>query len=396
MLKKGELKELWTFYTVAFLIGFTDLIGAYFVIYFLDKGFSSSQFSIFWSMLFFAPVFLEIPTGAVADYFGRKFSSILGIFLLAIGSFIVPSVNSFPILILLFFIWGGASTLISGAYEAWVVDLLRKKKKEHLIDEYYSKDNFIRNIGQICAPLIAVGLLLFYSMNIFWYVQGTGFIFSGLILLFFGKEYFKKPKWNLKKAYVTLIKNTKFSLKYCKNHYIIFWLIIGSMFFTVTMSLIMIIWQPLFKSLSIDVKFFGIIYSVMAVMGAVAGLFTKKIKSKFNKIKHFLIFNTTLLAICLLLFYFTKSISLSIILFVLVDIFATWKYIAHPVFFQKHVPSKQRATINSVNSLFMKLSSGMALIMGGYLLDIFTPQSILALSSILLIFAIMSYWKIKE
>ena len=40
---------------------------------------------------------------------------------------LVPSVNSFPILISLFFIWGASITLISGAYDAWVIDLLEKK-----------------------------------------------------------------------------------------------------------------------------------------------------------------------------------------------------------------------------------------------------------------------------
>jgi len=72
--QKGELKLLWPFYLDAFLSPMLFFMPAFVVVYFRDLGFSLFQISLLTMMMPLSMFLFEIPTGAIADLYGRKFS----------------------------------------------------------------------------------------------------------------------------------------------------------------------------------------------------------------------------------------------------------------------------------------------------------------------------------
>jgi DHA3 family tetracycline resistance protein-like MFS transporter len=70
-----------------------------------------------------AAIFIfEIPTGVVADTYGRRFSLVVGYLGLGATWLAVGLTTSAAAIVLLWALWGVAYTFTSGAYEAWITD----------------------------------------------------------------------------------------------------------------------------------------------------------------------------------------------------------------------------------------------------------------------------------
>src|SRR3989344_1277986 len=76
--KQGELKLLWLFYLDALISPMLFFMPAFIIIYFRNLGFSLFQISLLTMMMPLLMLLFEIPTGAIADVYGRKFSVLLG------------------------------------------------------------------------------------------------------------------------------------------------------------------------------------------------------------------------------------------------------------------------------------------------------------------------------
>jgi MFS transporter, DHA3 family, tetracycline resistance protein len=70
-----------------------------------------------------AAVFVfEVPTGVVADTYGRKRSLIIGIVGMGAAWLLVGVVSTAWVIVVVWALWGIAYTFTSGAYEAWITD----------------------------------------------------------------------------------------------------------------------------------------------------------------------------------------------------------------------------------------------------------------------------------
>jgi len=125
-------------------------------------GISFLQIGLLFSVREISTAILEIPTGIVADCFGRKNSMIFS-FLSYIASFILFyffPIYSIYILAMIFFAFGEAFR--TGTHKAMILAYLKIKKIEHLKVEYYGFTRSWSQIGSAISSLIA-GAIVFYS-----------------------------------------------------------------------------------------------------------------------------------------------------------------------------------------------------------------------------------------
>jgi MFS family permease len=95
------------------------------VLYLRDKrGFSLTQITLLEVPLFLIMVFAEVPTGAVADRFGRRISLMIGGALFAVSSFVLGTATNYLLVLVANVIWGLAFTFRSGADTALLYDSL--------------------------------------------------------------------------------------------------------------------------------------------------------------------------------------------------------------------------------------------------------------------------------
>lgn len=101
------------------------------VLYLRDaRGFSLTQITLLEVPLFLLIVFAEIPTGAVADRFGRRVSLMLASAILALAMFIYGVATSYLVILVSNLAWGLAYTFRSGADTALLYDSLKEAGRQ--------------------------------------------------------------------------------------------------------------------------------------------------------------------------------------------------------------------------------------------------------------------------
>ncbi len=97
----------------------------------VERGFSLTQVTLAESIFLIGVLVLEVPTGAVADRYGRSVSMALGALVLGVAILIFSFTSSFPVLVASFLMWSLASALMSGADMALLYDTLKAAGREN-------------------------------------------------------------------------------------------------------------------------------------------------------------------------------------------------------------------------------------------------------------------------
>ena len=377
------------------VFGLSAVIMPFFIIYFLDLGLSYFKIALLGSVYSFFIFLFEVPTGAFADGFSRKYSSIIGVFIGSFCALIIPLSSNYYYLLGVWALFGIGLTFLSGAKVAWVVDNLKYHDKENLVPEFFIKFTSIAGIGLVCSPIIGGLIVKYFSMNTLWTFYGCGLFVIGLILLIFTEEHYKPKKLTLLKTIKGTYNNSKKGFNFILKHRTILLLTLGGLF-----SALMMFggggWQPFFVELTLPTYALGYVYSLLGLLFIFLPFFSKLLMK--YKVKNVLTLAVLLEAALLfaLLFLYPPLFIFAIILFLTIQGIGPVLSPISASFFQKFIPTEIRATVSSVNSMIGSLIVAVATIMAGYLMDIFGPQRILAVGGIFGIFAALTYFKIKD
>jgi len=138
-------------YTALKGFGF-GLLGAMWVIFLTQhRGLSLAQASLVDVMFFVAAAFGEVPTGIVADRFGRKTSLIAGSALLSVGILGWTFVPTLPLIMLSYFGMGIGFTFLSGAEDALFYESVQLANRS---DDY---TRLVGRAGAVMLGALAVG-----------------------------------------------------------------------------------------------------------------------------------------------------------------------------------------------------------------------------------------------
>ncbi len=387
MFSKPELKLLWPFYLEAFLGTMLFITPPFMVAYLLNLGFSSSKIGILMALAPLAAFIFEIPTGAIADLYGRKFSAILGWLLegfLCIGLFFVSNYLGIG---LIFFLMGLSSTFVSGSYEAWAVDLAKEKTKN-----YFAKRQSLYNLAFIVSGVLGAFLVAKFGLKIIWPVTGAAFLLS-VFFLSFGKENFKKEKLHIKDTLKKVSSQIKESVEYSYKHHVLYYLLLVTLvssFFAIFNEFIT--WTPLLKQYGFNESYLGYIWSITGLLGVLVPMLSLKIQNR----KKALIINSLLLVLyCIGIFFFSSWFLIAgmiVFYFIIQDFEApVWRTYMH-----SFIPTNKRATIGSVNSMLSSIAGIIALPIVGFLIDLIGAKTTILSSSILMIVVLILYSRIRE
>ena len=138
---------------------------------FLDKGLSYFEIGILIGFREVCTNLFEIPSGAVADLYGRRRAMIFSFFAY-IASFVIFAVSKslFPLFAAMFF-YGLGDAFRSGTHKAMIFDWLRLQGRSDEKTKIYGFTRSWSQMGSAVSVLIA-GALVFYSGNfvdIFWF-----------------------------------------------------------------------------------------------------------------------------------------------------------------------------------------------------------------------------------
>jgi MFS family permease len=407
--KKEELNLLGPFYLINIIVCLFLVVEPLIVVYFAIKGFSFAELSLALAILFITPVFFEVPTGVVADVFGRKVSVILSLLFVSLILLIVPFISSIVSLTILFIFWGIARTLSTGADQAWIVDNLKKSKKENLIQEYYVKNRSFNRAALMLSGLFAAGLIVLFGKDVIvnflginligydflWFIESAGFFIAAIILMFVD-EHYKPQKILPKHIFKHSYSHFKSGFRHSYRNPVIFHLIIAAFFIAVAGGMFGIIYQPFLLELGLPTHYLGYLMSIFGAIGIFLPFIARKIFRFIKKETMYLSFIAVMEAILIFAVFFVVSPLAGLAFMVVIgNIGDLEKPIQRP-YFQRHLKSKIRATVASFESMFIHFGVAIAMLIAGGLADLIGPRITLVFSGIFFIPAVISYLMIHE
>jgi len=145
-----------------------DFIFAYAIynVLFKFRGMSVPQISILLAWWSFTTIILEIPSGALADYWSRKKMLVIApvVKSLCFLSWFFAG-DSFYLFALGFFFWSLGSSFVSGTSEALLYDTLNSFGRKSAYEKVLSKKEFFFHIT-LAVSTITGGFIANYSMNL--------------------------------------------------------------------------------------------------------------------------------------------------------------------------------------------------------------------------------------
>jgi MFS family permease len=367
------------------------------VLYFKQHNLTSQQIFTLTSFYSLSVVFFEVPSGYLADLWGRKNSIVAGIGLSVIGNFffLIPGFYSFLVAEVLM---GIGASFISGCDSALFYDSLQVMEREHEFKKLIGKYRSYGNFSEAAAGLVG-GVLASYAVVLTVYGRLIVLVL-GFIIAFFLTEPERKKLDTKKGRFVTLLKVVKYSLIDQKT---VKWLIIfSSVLGAVTLN---IAWfsQFFFKHIQLAPIYFGVVW---AIIQAASGVYARYGHSYVNWIgKH-----KAMISLLFFIFigYWGLSFSNNIFLgtaFILICFGI--RGVNLPVlgfYLHQEVDSDRRATVISIKSLMVRFLYSILAPFYGFLVDAKgltfslrtagTIYSILGLISLIAIVKVMN-WKDK-
>jgi len=135
---------------------------AFLLLFFLENGITYTQIGILYAAREIITNVSEIPSGIIADTYGRK-SSLIVAFLLYIISFLLFYVTSeFYVLLIAMLLFGVGEAFRSGTHKGMIMDYLRLNNWEDQKVDYYGHTRSWSQKGSAVSALFA-GLLVLYS-----------------------------------------------------------------------------------------------------------------------------------------------------------------------------------------------------------------------------------------
>jgi DHA3 family tetracycline resistance protein-like MFS transporter len=142
-----------------------------------EVGLSALQLLLIAAALQGAILVSELPTGVIADTYGRKRSVIIGLLLLAAGTSLSGFFVSFWPIFAGHLIWGFGYTFISGAGEAWIADEVGIERANRI----YLRTAQVTKFFWLIAIPVGTGVATF-DLNLPILIGGAGFAVLALFL----------------------------------------------------------------------------------------------------------------------------------------------------------------------------------------------------------------------
>ena len=354
------------------------------VLFYEDHGLGLQDVFILKSVYSIAAVALEIPSGYLADVWGRRKCLILGCILFFFGYLCYSFTSTFVAFAIAEILLGTGQTLVNGADSALLYDTTVQYKKENLYLRYEGRITMIGNFAEAIAGVFG-GVLAAYSLRYPFYAQAL-IAFSGIPAAFALQEL--KIKSKIQSPVNEIMRIIRYSLitnkRLCYN--IMFSGIIGAG--TLTMAWFV---QPYLMYMKTPTSWFGVIWTVLNLTVGIAALYSDRVDSYFGPKK---------MGILILTFvaggYITLAFNLTYFGLAILMVFYVIRGFATPIlkgYINQMTFSEMRATVLSIRNFIIRLMFAAIAPFIGWLNDMYSLQiALLASAAIILLPGAVFLW----
>lgn len=336
--------NIWKSYAYRFLMNF-QLWWPIWVVYLQkERGLSLTQITLLDTPFFLLIVLTEVPTGAIADRFGRRVSLMLGSSLFAVAVFIFGIADNYAVILLSYTAWGLGQTFQSGADTAILYDSLKKAGREDDFERINGRIWAVTSFAVLLAILIGAPIAAVTSFS-FPIVLSAGIGLAAVPFAFIMHEPREHHASEHEAYFRTVASGIRDAWRQPALRYIF---LFSAVLLTATFTP-MVFAQPFLVEHGVGTGNLGLWQAPVRGAGILSALAAYRVVSRFGQRGSF----------------FAMPVSLSIAMFFLAGFDSLWAYAAFlpigaiagmesPVlatYINKRIPSERRATMLSVQSV---------------------------------------------
>jgi MFS family permease len=348
-------------------------------LFLLDAGLSNTQAFAANAFFTLGQVIFEVPTGVVADTWGRRASYLLGTLTLLVSTLLY---------LWMWYIqapfWGWALssvflglgfTFFSGATEAWLVDGLTFSKYEGDLDSVFARGSIAAGIAMLTGSVAGGYIAQITNLGVPYIIRSAVLGLTFLIALIYMKDLgFTPDKSQTVPKQMRRI--FKASIDNGFKRPAVRWIMLGAPFAAGVSFYAFYAMQPYLLELYGKSEAYGIAGLAAAVIAGaqiIGGLLVKRIRRLFSRRTHAIIMSVVLSVMALAVIGGTGNFWVAVVLLVVwAMVFASVTPIRQ-AYLNGIIPSEQRATVLSFDSLmgssgavFSQPALGRVADVGGY------------------------------
>ncbi|WP_320112874.1 MFS transporter [Draconibacterium orientale] len=318
------------------------------LLFYKSNGLGSYELFVLKAIYSVAVVVMEIPSGWMADVWGRKKTLILGSILGSLGFLIYSFSYEFWAFVAAEIVLGIGLSFISGADSALLYDSLKADNKT---DKYTREEGRITSAGNFAEAIAGVvsGLLVYFSLRTPFYFQFgvAALAIPAALTLTEPKVHAVEHVHSIRKL-ITNIKNSLVS-----NTNLRVAILLSALTGTATLTFAWLV-QPFFVAIGLPEELFGIFWTALNLSVGISSVFAYKVELFLGK-------RRSVLAVIVLLSlgYFFAGISISYYGFAFLFLFYLVRGLATPIFknyINLYTDSEVRATMLSVRNFIIRMA----------------------------------------
>jgi MFS family permease len=343
------------FFTLFFNL---DLTRGLWMIYLASRGFTLLQLGVFEGVFHITSFLMEVPTGVVADLWGRKISRLAGRVLFLMSLVLMFYANNFTVQLLGFVVCALGYNLESGAGDALIYDslLLDGRKDDYM--RINGKYELVYQTAAVISYLVGGYLALRSYSMVYHFSMGMALVSltSGLFFIepILEKKEHSKPADSIslgRKIRTSMKMQTIESIKIVRRRpKIAFLILFSELIFTFIVSLFFYL-QNYWKGNGRDELYIGIVFAVGSLVSGITGFKAAAIEKKIGE-RGVLIIMPLLLVVCV---WGVAVTPWQAAFFVLTGVVEGILIIAISDYINRLIPSSNRATILSFQSMTFSL-----------------------------------------
>ncbi len=295
---------------------------------------------------------LEVPTGAVADFLGRKYSLILGAIVGTMATLIYGSAPRFEIFLIGEFLFAAAMALTSGADSALLYDALKDAGEEGKSKQIFGRAHFFHLLGILVSASFGGFIADRFGLNAPMLLTGIPFLLAALVAMGI-KEPASADKTSESKRYWDIAKQ---GFTFFRHHKVLRLLALDAIVVASAAYFVIWLYQPLFIELKVPVFYFGWFHALLVAVEMLIAANFVRLEKLVGSGKRYLRLTAVITGLSLLLTALLPNIFTVTLLIILAGGFGLTRIELMFAYMNRFIPSGQRATILSSISMFRRLA----------------------------------------
>lgn len=365
-------------------------IGAILVPFFTDwGGLSFTQIMVLQSFYMFSVFILEVPTGTIADCFGRKQSLILSGAFAVLSPLVYASAPNFYVFLIGEFLWAMSAALLSGASEALVYDSLKK-----IDGAKNSKKVFARVESMALFALMVAGPIGSLAAHEFGLRAPMLLSAVPALVSVFIAISLKEPEVCEKVRSMRYLDILKDGVKFFYKNRALKILALDMISIGTVAYFMIWLYQPMLKASGVSIAYFGLVSSALVGTQILIMNGYTKLEKLFGSKRRVLFLSAFTTGAMFIIGGLTEFLPLVLVVILLSGGFGLSRRPIFESYMSKFIPSDKRATVISSISMLEKLALVIVSPLIGLLVDWSLSYTLIVLGAFAIFFSIFS--KVEE